>query len=118
MASLSRTVAFLPTSLAHYRIPFFQEMSARLEAEGVAVRVVYGNADPDEATRADTRDLAWGEFRANRFVPLGRRKIVWQPVLGVSREVDLVVVEQATKLLANYLLLPGQHAGGARVAFW
>jgi glycosyltransferase involved in cell wall biosynthesis len=118
VAELSRTVAFLPKSLTHYRATFFEALRERLNRDGVAVRVVYGNAMPREATRGDTVSLPWGEFRANRFVPVGRRTIVWQPVLDVSQQARLVVVEQASKLLANYLLLAGQHAGGARVAFW
>jgi glycosyltransferase involved in cell wall biosynthesis len=116
--SRKQTVAFLPKSLTHYRIPFFNTLRERLEHEGVAMRVVYGDASPQDAARGDIAELSWGEFRANRFVPVGRRTMVWQPVFDLSREAGLVVVEQATKLLANYLLLAGQNAGGARVAFW
>ena len=41
-----------------------------------------------------------------------------QPVLGMTAGVDLVIVEQASRMAANYALLARQACGGPPVAFW
>jgi glycosyltransferase involved in cell wall biosynthesis len=90
----------------------------RLANVGVDVRVVHGDATPQEAARRDAGDLSWAEFRPNRFFRVGNRTIIWQPVVRTAREADLVVVEQASRLVTNYVLLASQALGSTPVAFW
>jgi len=49
---------------------------------------------------------------------IARRELVWQPCLAEACEADLVVVEQASRLLLNYVLFARQAAGRGRLAFW
>src|SRR5258706_14380159 len=46
------------------------------------------------------------------------RHLVWQRVRRRARGADLVVVEQASRLIVNYLLLAKRRFGGPKVAFW
>jgi L-malate glycosyltransferase len=43
---------------------------------------------------------------------------VWQPCLRALGSSDLVIVEQASRLLLNYVLLGWRPFGGPKVAFW
>jgi glycosyltransferase involved in cell wall biosynthesis len=44
--------------------------------------------------------------------------LVWQPCLGELRGAELVIVEQASRLLLNYLLLGWRAVGGPRLGLW
>jgi glycosyltransferase involved in cell wall biosynthesis len=118
MSRRTHCVAFLAKSLPQYRVAFFSLLRQRLAESGIEVRVIYGDAAPAEAARRDGGELSWAEFKPNRFFNVGRRTLIWQPVVSTAREVDLVVVEQATRLLANYVLLAMQAFGSPKVAFW
>ena len=68
--------------------------------------------------QGEGRPLPFGVNRPNRVIRLGRRSLVWQPCSREARDADLVVVDQASRLLLNYWLLHQQHRGRTRVALW
>jgi glycosyltransferase involved in cell wall biosynthesis len=105
-------------SLPRYRVPFYEALRARLDEAGVDLGLVYGQAPPREAHRNEDADIGWALRRRNRVLKLGRREVVWQPCLSDVRGADLVIVEQASRVLINYVLLARQAAGLSRVAFW
>lgn len=111
-------VVFLQRVLTHYRVPFFEHLREILAGRSIDVRLIVGQPEPDEARKADTRVVEWATQVKNRYVRVCGRYLVWQPVLGRVRGVDLVVVEQASRLLVNYPLSLGQTLGGPRVALW
>lgn len=105
-------------SLPRYRVPFYEGLRARLDEAGIDLGLVYGQASPREAHRSEDADIDWAIRRRNRILKLGRREAIWQPCLSDVRGADLVVVEQASRVLLNYVLLAKQVAGRSRVAFW
>lgn len=105
-------------SLPRYRLAFFDGLRDRLAADGVELVLAYGQGTPGYAHRGEDVDVPWGLSRPNRALRLGRRELVWQPCLADSRDADLVIVEQASRLLLNYVLLGRQALGRGRVAFW
>jgi glycosyltransferase involved in cell wall biosynthesis len=111
-------VSIVIKSLPHYRIPFFELLRAELDRSDVTLRVIYGRPGKEEAKRRDTATIPWGLAIENRALSFGGRSVVWQPCAALVRDSDLVIVEQASKLLLNYVLLTRQAGGGARVAFW
>jgi glycosyltransferase involved in cell wall biosynthesis len=111
-------VVIVQKSLPHYRVPFFEGLRARLAADGIELVVVYGQPTGDEALKADSIELSWGRSVVNRTIAVGPRALLWQPVLGHVRAGDLVIVEQASKLLVNYVLIARQLNRRVRVAFW
>jgi glycosyltransferase involved in cell wall biosynthesis len=118
-AAVDKTVVTIVTkSLPHYRVPFFEALRLELERSGVTLALVYGLPDAEEAKKQDTATLSWGHPIRNRRIPLGGRSFWWQPCATLIRGSDLVIVEQATRLLLNYLLLARQTLGGTKVAFW
>lgn len=111
-------VVFVEERLTAYRVPFFDRLRDALAADGLRLEVVYGAPSRDEATRADTGELQWGSQVRNRAVRLGSARAVWQPIVAATRTADLVIVNQASRLLANYLLLGRQRLGGAKIALF
>lgn len=113
-----RQVAIAYKTLPHYRVSFFESLRDRLDQDEVDLRVVYGNPTSRDASRRDTATLPWAEFVPNRILSLGGQELIWQPCFGRLKTADLVIVEQASRLLLNYGLLARQSLGGGRVAFW
>ena len=105
-------------SLPRYRLAFFERLRERLAGDGIELDLAYGQGTPKDAHRGEEAELAWGRRRPNRVLKVGGRELVWQPCLQDVRGADLVVVEQASRLLLNYVLLGGQATGLGRVAFW
>jgi glycosyltransferase involved in cell wall biosynthesis len=118
MSSSRRPVVSLVfKSLYHYRIAFCEQLRQRLDSLGIDLRVIHGQPGREDAAKQDSATLAWAHQIRNTVVPVGRRELFWQPALPALRGSDLIVVEVASKLLLNYVLLARQMLGGRRVAF-
>ena len=115
---MGRRVLIVQKTMPQYRRRFFELLRADLAADGIELVLVYGQPEPDEASKRDLVSLDWAVERHTYFVPLGRRRLYWQPCLSLVRDADLVIVEQASKLLVNYVLQALQLAGVKRLAFW
>lgn len=113
-----RQVLIAYKDLPHYRVRFFEELREKLASRDVNLRLVYGQPSGKRALKKDTAALDWAQFRRNRVLRIFGRELIWQPVLHEARSCDLVIVEQASRLLANYPLLLWQHLGGPKVCLW
>jgi glycosyltransferase involved in cell wall biosynthesis len=111
-------VAIVYRYVHHYRVGFYDSLRRLLADRGVRLRLLAGRPGPDDAARGDAALVPWAEAVRNLHVPLGRREIVWQACLRRVWSADLVVLEQASRLLLTYPLLAGQAVGGPRVALW
>ena len=120
MATPERTVVvtIVYTSLPQYRVAFYEKLRRYLRARGIELRLVVGQPPESERTKGDRAELPWAVFVPNRIMRVGSREIYWQPCTDVLRGSDLVIVEQASKLLLNYVLLAWQAVGGPRLALW
>ncbi len=101
-----------------YRVAFYEGLKEALAARNVELVMVHGQPAADEAARGGAARLPWAHHIRNLEIPIGSRSLVVQPCLGSLRDVDLVIVEQASKLLLNYELLGWRLAGGPRWAYW
>lgn len=114
-----RRVLIVQRVLPHYRVPFFNQLRQRLAFEDVELKLVVGQPTKVGASKRDEASLDWASKVTNVHLRVGREKqVVWQPILREARHADLVIVEQASRLLVNYLLLAQRPFGGPRVAFW
>jgi glycosyltransferase involved in cell wall biosynthesis len=104
--------------LPHYRVPFFEQLRSRLDADGIDLAVVHGRGRGAMAARGDEAELSWARVLDNRVVSAGGHSLVWQPVYRLAAGADLVIVEQASRMAVNYALLARQARGGPRIAFW
>jgi glycosyltransferase involved in cell wall biosynthesis len=104
--------------MSQYRVPFYEQLWRRLDELGVDLVVVYGDPVGAEARKGDTVDLPRGRRVRNQVFGIGGAQLVWQPALDLVADADLIVVEQASKHLLNYVLLAAQAVGRTKVAFW
>jgi len=111
-------VLIVQKTIPQYRRRLYELLREALAEAGTELVLVYGDPEPDDASKRDLVDLDWAVKRPTRFVPVGRRRLYWQRCLALVPGVDLVVVEQASRLLVNYPLLALQMAGAKRVALW
>lgn len=109
-------VAMVFKYLLHHRKPFCEHLRERLDAQGIELRLIHGQPGVEDGPRQDAADLSWAYRIRNTVIPLGRRELFWQPALPLLRGADLVVVNDPSKLILNYVLFLQQVFGGRRVA--
>lgn len=111
-------VAILYKSLPQYRRRFYELLKERLEEQGIELVLIYGQPAHSEAVKKDSIELDWAHKIENKIFRLGSRELYWQPCTSLLKQTDLVIVEQASKLLINYYLMLQNQLGIRRIAFW
>lgn len=113
-----KRVVIVYKDLPQYRVPFFEALRKKLDGLGVDLDLVYGQPVGDSAKKEDSRELPWATFVRSQTMTIGLTTFYWQPVMKHVRGSDLVIVEQATRLLVNHALLLQNLLGVRRVALW
>jgi glycosyltransferase involved in cell wall biosynthesis len=111
------TVSIVQRVLPDYRIALFQRLHELLAERHIRLRVLYGDELQGTTPRTVHVDAPWAKWIANRYWRLGAYEAVWQPCLRALRGSDLIVVEQANRLLLNHLLFT-LRSSRRRVALW
>ena len=111
-------VSIVYRHVPQYRTPFYERLRTDLDDLGIGLRLVHGQPVGEDAGRADAVRLPWATEVRNRTLDVAGKQLVWQPAWRQTRRSQLVIVEQASKLPLNYLLLATQRLGGPRVALW
>ncbi len=113
-----RRVCIIQAVAKQYRRPFFDSLHARLKADGVALTVLYSDPNKLEAERKDAVDLPTAYGHKIRAYWSGDYRMVYQPCLSRAIAADLVIVEQASKHVLNYMLGIMRAFGLVRMAYW
>lgn len=87
-----------------------------LTESGISFRLVYGQEYPGAVPKTVKADLPWAIFAPNLYLHLAGHELVWQKVPLWVLNADLLIVEQANRLLINYLLFLFRKIG-CRLAF-
>lgn len=111
-------VAIVHKFITFYRRRFFELLKEQLDMHGVELVLVYGQPRGADAAKEDAVNIAGVHKIENRVFKFRSREAYWQPCLALLRDADLVIVEQASKLLVNYVLLVQQLLGRKQLAFW
>ncbi len=111
-----KNVLILYKSMPQYRFEFFSLLKKRLYEEGIDLRIIYGSID--SKGKDDSKDIAFGQYKENKTIRMGKSNLIWQPCMTDIRKADLVIVEQANKLLINYVLLCRRFFTRKKFAFW
>ncbi len=109
-------VLILYKSLPQYRLEFFNGLREELLKSDISLQLIYGDAD--YKGRNDSARSDWGIFRKNKYIKFGKTTLIWQPCLKEIKTANLVVVEQADKLLINYVLMMRWVLGYQKFSFW
>jgi L-malate glycosyltransferase len=113
-----RQVAIVQRVLPHYRVAFFEKLHARLGSNDVDLRVIYGQPHPQHANQSVDVHATWAHRITNTYLSCLGRHLVWQPCLDLVHRADLVVVEESSRLLVNYLLSMRRPCSGSKLAYW
>lgn len=111
-------VAIIYKTIPQYRRDFFNQLQKSLNEEKIKLLLIYGQPSQRDGLKNDTIDLDWALKVPSRIWEVNRYELYWQPVLPYLKDVDLVIVEQASKLLVNYALLMQNWLGLRKLAFW
>jgi L-malate glycosyltransferase len=117
---MTRRVLILQETLPEYRVPLFREIRRQAAERAMSVDVAHGFAIGPAGHRLNTGTLEGSVHVTNRYLrlPGPRQPAVWQGAIRECMSSDLVVVEQANRLLLNYVLLATRTLRGPKVAFW
>jgi glycosyltransferase involved in cell wall biosynthesis len=113
----NRRVTIVQTVVKQYRRAFFEGLKTSLENDGIEVVVIHSN-QCDDNCKSDNIDISNDLGHAVDGRWLFGKRLFLQNILRDAVRSDLVVVEQANKLMANYPLLLSSRLGLKRVAFW
>ncbi|MFW5983172.1 MAG: glycosyltransferase, partial [bacterium] len=108
-------VVLIQRIFTHYRHNFLLSLKSILENNGVEFVFIYGQTSKSESTKRDNVEVKWGTKIRNCYLPFG---FVWQPFTLKIFGADLIIVEQANKLLVNYLFLLLRPLLKFKLAFW
>lgn len=112
-------VAIVQYRLLHYRQPLFERLRERCAERNIELRLVHGQPSRSEASRNDVGSLPWADVVRNRYVRVGGKDLLWQPIPAGLRRADLVVLMQENRILSNYpKLFRWGVPAGQRVAYW
>lgn len=111
-----KKVFIIQKSLEHYRKPFFIMLEEKLSQFNIELKLVFG-AKSEQEDR-DFMNINWAYRIHNYLIKIGSHTLYWQPCLWLLKDADLIIVEQASKLLLNYLLFIAHIAGIKKLCFW
>jgi len=101
-----KKVVIISPNLLQYRKEFYNQLRHSLLKENVQLDIIYGKLNSANfKSRNDQIDLEWGKFIQNKVFRIGEKELIWQPCLKDLKNADMVIVEQANKLLINYYLM-------------
>lgn len=113
-----RVVCIIQAVAKRYRLEFFEALHQALATQGTELKVIYSSPNPVEALRHDAIDLP-STFGVK--VPaywFAGHHVLHQAALKQALSADLVIVEQASKHVTNYLLHALRSFGRVRMAYW
>lgn len=104
--------------LPQWRVDFFNRLKDALLNEGIELSLVYGKLKGQVSKKNDEVDLDWANYLPNKFIKFGKLELIWQPALKYILKSDLIIVEQANKLIINYFLIILRKLTKKKFAFW
>lgn len=114
----NKRVVILQRVLPHYRIPFVSRLRQTLAESGFDLRLIYGQEKRGSLPATVELDEPWALRITNRYLPTPAGEFVWQPCWRSLPHADLLIVEQANRLLINYLLQWYWRREGRVLAYW
>ena len=115
---MSKKVAIVWRYLPDYRVPFYCGLKKYLATRDIELKLIFGptngNGPPDDVQTSPP----WASCVRHWSVSVGGLEVCWQPYMPYIRDADLVIVEQANRLLLNYWLIAKRRFSRQKIAFW
>lgn len=113
-----KKVVVLQRIVPHYRIPFFVRLRDALIAKGISFELIYGQESINTVPKSVDVGFYWAHRVRNLYFKSINSHIVFQPCLKHVKDADLIIFEQANRLLVNYLLLARILGRQSLLAYW
>jgi glycosyltransferase involved in cell wall biosynthesis len=113
-----KQVLILYKFLPQYRLEFFEQLKIALLKDGIELQLIFGKHKNTDSLKKDEVEISWARFVPNRTFRVGHTELIWQPCLPYLKGTDLVIVEQANRLLVNYYLMVARYFSRYRFANW
>lgn len=104
--------------MPQYRKDFFNQLKVALQKNNIELELVYGKNKNSDSLKLDEVEIEWAKYIPNKTFYIGRTEFIWQPCLDYLKDQDLIIVENANKLLVNYYLMVASHFAKYKLAFW
>lgn len=118
MSAPRELVVFCMEWIPSYRLAFYEQLAAKLDARNVDMRVIHGLPPGSRRQRRDHVEPDWATLVLNRVVNVKGLELTWQPVWASARDADLIVLQQEASKLFNYYALLRRQFGGPNIALW
>lgn len=118
MPGYPKKILIIYKNLPQYRKDFYCRLREALKTQGIEMNLIYGKLKNRDASKKDEIDIDWANYIDNKVFKIGNVELYWQPCLKEVLKHDLVIVEQANKLLINYLLIMLRKIFPIKFAFW
>jgi glycosyltransferase involved in cell wall biosynthesis len=113
-----KNALIMEVQMKEYRLPFYTGLHESLRREGIRLRVVYSEPIAGETQKRDNCDLPVEYGVKVKGYWFWNNRFLLQPAFREIAASDLVIVDQANKLVLNHLLLPLALLRMKRMAFW
>jgi len=113
-----KKVAIIQRIVPHYRLPLYRVMVKELAKHDVELTILYGQESIGSVPKSVESTESWMHKSNNIYFSIFGHEIVYQPFFIKSFRYDLVITEQANRLVLNYLLQFFLRLSGAKLAFW
>jgi len=111
-------IAIVQKYIPQYRAEFYNQLRTILAEKNIEIRLLVGQPSRRDLLKKDSIILDWAIPVRSKIFEIGQSDYYWQPVLPYLKNVDLVIVEQANKMLVNTILWLQNLLGIRKLAFW
>jgi L-malate glycosyltransferase len=113
-----KKIAVVNILLPQYRADFFRLLKEALSKNDVELEVIYGKSNNINSLKNDEVDIEWAKYIQHKTFKVLKTELIWQPYLKNLLDKDLVIVENANKLLINYYLMIARKFSKYKLAYW
>ena len=115
---IMKNVTIIQRVLPHYRVQLFKQLHQLLLENNVNMTLIYGQHKLGTVPETVNVDYEWAVYAPNRYINVMNVELVYQKLPVAVKKSDLVIIEQANRLLSNYILLAKRFVNGLKVAYW
>jgi L-malate glycosyltransferase len=113
-----KTVTIIQRGIAQYRLSFYETLKKELATQDIRLILVHGRFSQFDQHNKNCATVPWAVVIKDRVFKMFGKEVYWQPALSLAIGSDLVIVEQANRLIINPILLALRKIFGFKLAFW
>jgi glycosyltransferase involved in cell wall biosynthesis len=110
------TVIIIQRVLPHYRVALYRKLHDLLSKKNIDLKLIYGHECPGAVPKTVSVEWSWAIFIRNSYFNVAGVELVWQHIPRRMLNADLVIFEQANRLINNYQLIFSKTKG-RKIAF-